>query len=1145
MTGETGTEGAEGRTAELAETRQPAKTAAEEKYESAAWQFNDQKTGQESLPPSLKEDFRVTDLQKPEFLENDLYLRSQLDYAYGKDGKPVIYGAMVGDTAILPSGQTIPADQLDTVWAFYGAKPASIVTASDVDAGGNLLIVSQGGRFYLQGSGIEVTQDFIDTFQILGGGVSVDDAATAAGGSGVLDQTATVAGGSGVTGNQAAALDNVAEQPPALPPKPGAVTETAEATAAGGSGATGNQAAALDNVAEQPPALPPKPGAVTETAEATAAGGSGATGNQAAALDNVAEQPPALPPKPGAVTETTEATAAGGSGAQLDAVTETAEADPPPLPPKPETVTETTEATAVGGSGAQLDAVTETAEADPPPLPPKPETVTETTEATAAGGSGAQLDAVTETAEADPPPLPPRNVETGAEGVGADDVGNTVDPATSGNLEDATRVEPTEIVEQPQTGNLDADASTQATTETVEQTGRVETDTQATTETAEQTGRVETDTQATAETAEQTGRVETDTQATAETAEQTGRVETDTQATAETAEQTGRVETDTQPQGTAETTESISETESVGRTSEVVSETESVSEAESVGRTAESTSETIDDAEDSLFNERTLQSENDINDPVTSTPQTDGDTPNYPPRYASYDDYMADVQKYQELVGQLRSNLELEYGKLPVTYKDGHYVTVIGGTVIEDFSAFQEVFPSGRIIEIDVDDLSTLYPDSPLNYQSFDDAFAAADAKKIVATTDGDSFLTLDGHRIKADQLSLAQRAKIELVSPEEFQRLAATAEFEDFDDVFYGIPLEQRGTLPTPAEMTQPVSLEDALGNLDNARNVQNPADLRQPVQLFVVRDGPYYYTTQGDRLLVDDIIQLGQQGRIQEVSLEEFNRLAEMSDWNAPGPAPEAPMTVINAQVRSEIPFSTIDDAETVDDLTLWGQPTTEVASSNNAPTDLLEVPETGQSTSQNLNGALFDDDPIIDQTPQSLAEGDEVVESGTRGVQEGVQESAEQPPPKPTRAHRTQILDDTVTEGDGVVEGSSRGVQEGDGVVEGSGVQEGDEVVEGSARTAESTESQPPPKPTRAHRAQILDDTVTEGDEILDGGSRGVQEGDGVVEGSGVQEGDEVVEGRQEPLKALNRNLRPSLLALTEPKFWMIRSPKATKS
>ena len=394
LTGETGTEGAEGRTAELAETRQPAKTAAEEKYESAAWQFNDQKTGQESLPPSLKEDFRVTDLQKPEFLENDLYLRSQLDYAMGKNGKPVIYGAIVGDTAILPSGQTIPADQLDTVWAFYGAKPASIVTASDVDAGGNLLIVSQGGRFYLQGSGIEVTQDFIDTFQILGGGVSVDDAASVAGGSGVLDQTATAAGGSGVTGNQAAALDNVAEQPPALPPKPGAVTETAEATAAGGSGATGNQAAALDNVAEQPPALPPKPGAVTETAEATAAGGSGAQLD--AVTETVEADPPPLPPKPETVTETVEQQ----PSAALSQAQATAEADPPPLPPKPETVTETVEQQ----PSAALSQAQATAEADPPPLPPKPETVTETVEQQ----PSAALSQAQATAEADPPPLPPK-----------------------------------------------------------------------------------------------------------------------------------------------------------------------------------------------------------------------------------------------------------------------------------------------------------------------------------------------------------------------------------------------------------------------------------------------------------------------------------------------------------------------------------------------------------------------------------------------------------------------------------------------------------------------------------------------------------------------------------------------------------------
>ena len=108
------------------------------------------------------------------------------------------------------------------------------------------------------------------------------------------------------------------------------------------------------------------------------------------------------------------------------------------------------------------------------------------------------LDDSTEAGESTPPQLPPRNVETEAEFAEmssiADDVGNTAE--TTGSLEDVTRAEPTEIVEQPQTGNLDADTSTQATTETVEQTGRVETDTQATAETAEQTGRVETDTQA-------------------------------------------------------------------------------------------------------------------------------------------------------------------------------------------------------------------------------------------------------------------------------------------------------------------------------------------------------------------------------------------------------------------------------------------------------------------------------------------------------------------------------------------------------------------------------------------------------------------------------------------------------------------------
>ena len=138
---------------------------------------------------------------------------------------------------------------------------------------------------------------------------------------------------------------------------------------------------------------------------------------------------------------------------------------------------------------------------------------------------------------------------TSAAGGGAE--GRTAEVAEAGEQPAASSQPQATTETAEQTGRVETD--TQATTETAEQTGRVETDTQATTETAEQTGRVETDTQATAETAEQTGRVETDTQATAETAEQTGRVETDTQATTETAEQTGRVETDTQT--TAETAE--------------------------------------------------------------------------------------------------------------------------------------------------------------------------------------------------------------------------------------------------------------------------------------------------------------------------------------------------------------------------------------------------------------------------------------------------------------------------------------------------------------------------------------------------------------------------------------------------------------
>ena len=568
-----GAEGA-GEAVEQQPAQQPVQTAAAEKYETSQWQFGDQQTGQESLPPSLEGEFKVTDLERPDSLEVDLYITNELDYAMSKNGKMYIYGAMVEDAVVLRSGQTIPADQLDTVWAYYDAKPASIVTASDVDAGGNLLIVNEGGRFYFQGSGTEVTQEFINNFQALGGKVIVDDTAAAAGG-------ATAIGDAGVAGNQVlAGLDDVADQPPAVPPKPEAAAESVESSTASSSASSVEssvesieqsstaQRQMLADLGIQfdetggeqtPPSLPPKPETTVEGSEGIA--------NALDDTSGAGEQPPSLPPKPEttvevageaieqqpALSSTGEEITEGAEGRTAE-VAEAGE-QPPSLPPKPgETVEVAGEAIeqqpaqqpALSSTGEEITEgaegrTAEVAEAgeQPPSLPPKPgETVEVAGEAIEQ--QPAQQPALSSTGE---------EITEGAEG-------RTAEVAEAGEQPPSLPPKPGEAAEVAGEAQQPALSSTgEEITEGVEEGDEVD-------ELVVRYVSLEEDGDAAAEVAEQTGRVETDTQATAETAEQTGRVETDTQATTETVEQTGRVETDASSQPT-------SETGAEGRTAEV------------------------------------------------------------------------------------------------------------------------------------------------------------------------------------------------------------------------------------------------------------------------------------------------------------------------------------------------------------------------------------------------------------------------------------------------------------------------------------------------------------------------------------------------------------------------------------------------